>query len=76
MRRLIYDLYGDFEGFVLETEEGERTLKTREQAIERVVYRAFSEGIVTTVFVDLGEPHEPRHISSIILRSSLRRFER
>jgi len=73
---LIYDPYGDFEGFVLETEEGERTLKSREHGIEKVVYRAFSEGIVTTVFVDLGELHEPRHISSIILRAALPRLER
>jgi hypothetical protein len=76
VKTLIFDRYGAFEGFVLETEEGERTFKNREPGIERVVYRAFSEGILTTVFVDLGERHEPRHISSIALRSALPRFER
>jgi hypothetical protein len=47
----------------------------REAGIERVAYRAFSGGLVTTVFIDPGEPHEPRHISSLVLRTGLRRFE-
>lgn len=73
---ILYDRYGAFEGFVLDTEEGERILKSREPGVEKVAYRAFSEGLVTTVFVDPGEKHEPRHISSMALRTGLRRFER
>ena len=40
VRSLIYDRYGDFAGFVLDTEDGERRFHSAERPIEQVVWRA------------------------------------
>jgi len=68
---LIYDRFGDFEGFVLETVEEERRFSGREAEIELVVNRALVERIVTTVVVELDAPHRPE---SILLRCPPRPF--
>jgi len=73
---LIYDRYGNFEGFVLDTEEGDHTFRSQEHAMENVVRRAWAERILTTVLVDRGAPQESRHVASIILRSAPHPFER
>jgi hypothetical protein len=71
---LIYDRFGDFEGFVVVTEEGhERTFRSREREIEALVDRVWSQGIVLTVIVHDHDPHSP---ASIILRRRPRRLER
>ncbi len=53
---LIYDRFGDFEGFVLETNEGPRTFKCRESEMEAVLTRAWSQRVRTLVITD----HESR----------------
>jgi len=50
--RLLYDCFGDFEGFVLETCDGELHVPAREPAIERVVHRACCERERLTVCID------------------------
>lgn len=62
---LIYDHFGDFEGFLLETDDGEHHFRSHERRIEDLVKRAWAERIVTTVFVERHERHRPR---SIVLR--------
>jgi hypothetical protein len=70
---LIYDRFGDFEGFMLLTEEGhERSFHSHEEEIERLVYDAWSERQLISVFV---HPHDPHWPSSIVLRRRPRRFE-
>ncbi len=56
---LVYDRFGEFDGFLLDTDDGQRAFDTRESAIEELVGRAWAEGIVTTVFVDGEEPWRP-----------------
>jgi hypothetical protein len=49
---LLYDGFGDFEGFVLETYTGEeRTIQSREQAVEELAKRAWTERTRVRVFV-------------------------
>lgn len=56
---LIYDRAGDFDGFLLDTQDGERAFDSREPGIEHVAERAWVERIVTTVYVDEAEPWRP-----------------
>ncbi|HUJ11436.1 MAG TPA: hypothetical protein VL171_15575 [Verrucomicrobiae bacterium] len=69
---LIYDRFGDFEGFILDTEDGERKFHARETEIELVVRRAWAERIVTTVFV---EQHAPHRLEGIVLHCPPRPFQ-
>ncbi|HEY0778913.1 MAG TPA: hypothetical protein VGD56_13165 [Gemmatirosa sp.] len=63
---IVYDRFGDFEGFVLLTESGhEHTFRGREHEIEDLVHRAWLERIVISVFVDDGDRRWPK---SIVLR--------
>jgi kumamolisin len=63
---LVFDRFGEFEGFLLaELHGGERKFDSREKEIEHVVSRAWAERVTTTVFV---RDKEPRHPVSIILR--------
>ena len=48
--RLLYDCFGDFEGFVLETCEGEHTFRTCRKGIEEAVRKACRFGISVTVW--------------------------
>lgn len=63
---VVYDRFGDFEGFILLTERGhERTFRSHERLIEDLVHRAWLERIVISVFVD---DHDPRWPKSVVLR--------
>jgi hypothetical protein len=63
---LSFDRFGDFEGFLFLTEEGEnRAFRSREHEIEELVDRAWEERMVITVFFEQDDPHCP---VSIILR--------
>ena len=63
---LIFDRFGDFEGFILDTEEeGERTFHSREKEVAELVERAWRERLRITVFAEHHEPHRP---FSIIIR--------
>jgi hypothetical protein len=63
---VVYDRFGDFEGFLLLTEEGqERAYLSREAEIESLARQAWVERMVITVF---SEAHAPDRPISIILR--------
>jgi hypothetical protein len=67
---LIYDRFGDFEGFYLLTEEGhEKMFRSREREIEQLVRTAWLDRMVITVFVMHHEMHYP---VSIVLRRAPR----
>ena len=64
---LIYDHFGDFEGFILETEEGRHhRFASRELPMLMLVQRAWLERLRVTVFAKRHAPHVPR---TIILRA-------
>jgi hypothetical protein len=69
---LVYDRFGDFEGFLLDTDDGEWRFHCREHEIEDLVSCAWSERIAITVFTRRNEPHLPK---SIILRRAPRPFQ-
>ena len=64
---LIYDRFGDFEGFLLDTEDGERRFNSREEEMEELVQLAWTERIRCTVF---AEVHDLRHPMAVVLRST------
>jgi len=56
---LLFDRFGDFEGFILETEYKEHKLLSREIGVERLADRAWREHLRITVWVDRDELHRP-----------------
>jgi hypothetical protein len=63
---VVYDRFGDFEGFRLLTEEGhERAYRSHEAEIEALARYAWAERVVITVLTDANKPDVP---VSIILR--------
>lgn len=70
---IIYDRFGDFEGFFLLTESGhERVFHSTEAEIEALVRFAWIDRVVITVLVRDGHPERP---VSIILRRAPRQPE-
>jgi hypothetical protein len=63
---LVFDRFGDFDGFILDTKEGEHRFVSRERAIEELAQRAWSERILITVNVDRNDPRRP--FSIVLLR--------
>lgn len=60
---IIYDRFGDFEGFRLLTEKGhEVSFRGREHEVESLVYRAWEERILITVRVHEHDRHWPAAI--------------
>jgi len=60
---IVYDHFGDFEAFVLETFEGERRrFDSHEPAVHKLVQRAWAHRILTTVLVHHGHPDRPFEI--------------
>jgi hypothetical protein len=60
---LIYDRFGDFEGFNLLTEHGARvTYHTRERHLAKLAGWAWRAQILVTVFTDNAEPRVPDRI--------------
>jgi hypothetical protein len=71
---LSYDRFGDFDGFDLLTEEGERhSFRAFEHHVEELVYLAWVERFVITVCVRDSNPHE---VVSVILRRAPRALRR
>jgi hypothetical protein len=54
---VLFDCFGDFEGFVLKDCKGSHAFKTRERGIEEVVLRACKERLLVSVFVASGHEH-------------------
>lgn len=61
---ILFDCFGDFEGFVLATCEGSHPFKTCEPGIQEVVMRACKERLKLTVVMDRGE----KRIKNILVR--------
>lgn len=59
---LVFDRFGDFDGFVLATEHDQEAFESREAAVYRVIERAWQERILVTVFVDRRHRHRPESI--------------
>jgi hypothetical protein len=68
---LMFDRFGDFEGFLLETEDGERKFLSRETEMEMLAERAWRERLRITVCAERHEPHRP---VSIIVRKPTTSF--
>lgn len=62
---LIFDHFGDFEGFLLDTGEHERGFRNREQDVRDLAERAWRERLRITVYAEGDEPHR---ILTIIVR--------
>ena len=62
---IVYDRFGDFVGFRLDTEDGERHFGSRESEVEALVQRAWIDRILVTV---LAERHDPDRPMTIVLR--------
>jgi hypothetical protein len=62
---LIFDRFGDFEGFVLDTEDGDWKFFSREKDVAELAERAWRERLRITVCAERREPHRP---ASIVLR--------
>jgi hypothetical protein len=60
---IIYDHFGDFEGFILETFDGEhRRFDSHEAPVHRLVQRAWSQRILMTVVLRNDHPKRPFEI--------------
>jgi hypothetical protein len=62
---LIFDHFGDFEGFWLETSEGKHEFASREAAIRTLAERAWRERLRISIFVEGDKPKRPL---TIVLR--------
>jgi Zn-dependent metalloprotease len=60
---ILYDCFGDFEGFILNECPGERCFKCKEKALEEVVLRAFRERFKVIVQADTDHPSRPLKIA-------------
>jgi hypothetical protein len=59
---ILYDRYGDFEGFTLDAADGERLFRNREHTIEDLAVRAWRERTLIVVQVHADDPHRPETI--------------
>lgn len=59
---VIFDCFGDFEGFVLCDCDGAHAFKTRQRGIAEIALRACKESFLVSVFVDGGPEHRIRRI--------------
>jgi len=59
---LIFDHFGDFEGFLLETEEETRKFLSRNHEIAELAERAWNQRLRITVLSEMDEPERPMTI--------------
>lgn len=59
---LLFDRFGDFEGFLLDTEHGEREYLSREKHMAELAERAWRERLRITVCAERHSPHRPETI--------------
>jgi hypothetical protein len=62
---LMFDHFGNFEGFLLDADGRDRKFFSREKGIAELVERAWRERLRITVCVERNEPHSP---ASIVVR--------
>ncbi len=60
--QVLFDCFGEFEGFVLTDCEGSHTFKTRERGIEEIVLRVCKERLRLSVYVERGQEHRIRKL--------------
>ena len=60
---LLFDRFGDFEGFVLETAAGEHRFLSRERHVEELAERAWRERLRVSVRAERDDPHHPASIA-------------
>ena len=58
----MFDHFGDFEGFILETNDGEHRYFSRGTEIKILAERAWSEHLRITVIAECDKPGRPRKI--------------
>ncbi len=63
---LIFDRFGDFEGFWLDTEDGRRRFRSREKEIEELAHDAWARRIAILVIVEKEDREAP--LSIVLLR--------
>lgn len=63
---ILYDAFGDFNGFLLRTEDRVHEFRTREPDLERLVTRAWRDRIAMRVIARVDAPHIP--IEIVLLR--------
>jgi L-Lysine epsilon oxidase N-terminal/L-lysine epsilon oxidase C-terminal domain len=63
---LLFDRFGDFEGFWLDTEDGKRRFYSREKHVEELVRTAWTQRIAVLVIVERHEREKPLNI--VLLR--------
>jgi hypothetical protein len=63
---VLFDRFGDFEGFWLDTEDGKRRFRSREKEIEELVREAWERRIPILVIAEKEERQEPQTI--VLLR--------
>ena len=63
IRELMYDCFGNFEGFVVETCSDRHVFRACEKAIEEVVLRACKERMTVTVVADPKDCQRPLRIT-------------
>jgi hypothetical protein len=68
---LIFDRFGDFEGFLLDSEDGEFRFFSREKEMRDLAEGAWRERLRITVHSDEDELHRPR---AVVVRDPLARF--
>ena len=59
---LVFDRFGDFEGFVLDTEDGDRRYTSRERDLAVLAERAWRERLRITVCADPRHPHRAQTV--------------
>jgi hypothetical protein len=60
---VIFDRYGDFEGFILDTEDGPRRFHSREAHMRDLAARAWAERLRLTVHVERDAPTRPSFVT-------------
>lgn len=68
---LLFDKFGDFEGFLLEGEHDEQRYESRQRDMKDLIERAWREGLRVTVVSEKIRPHIPK---TVILHSPPARF--
>jgi hypothetical protein len=62
---LIFDRFGDFKAFLLDTEDGDYRFRSREKDVAELAERAWRERLRITVWADRDEPSRPLSIISV-----------
>jgi hypothetical protein len=65
VREVVFDCFGDFEGFVLTDCHHKHVFKTRERGLEEIILRACQQRLLLSVYVEEGEKHR---ICKLVIR--------